>query len=191
MQLQALCTSETEDDTSIQSNVSEGKDKNAEDHVIGVKEDKVAHIVEDITGDAMSVNVDCKYEGIAQFTTSFGTEVSDTTAASLQLFDLSGIGNWPPERTAFIRDSILQAGPPKPPPSFVCLFCFVGHFYPPFTRKRIVLLYFGREVRTRLGVTFFEVSGPPVFHVKVGRPVKCLAQGHNKRTYRLVLHNLP
>ena len=33
--------------------------------------------------------------------------------------------------------------------------------------------------------------GPPVFHIKVGRPVKCLAQGHNKRTCRLVLHNLP
>ena len=32
--------------------------------------------------------------------------------------------------------------------------------------------------------------GPPVFHIKVGRPVKCLAQGHNKRTCRLVLHNL-
>ena len=33
--------------------------------------------------------------------------------------------------------------------------------------------------------------GPPVFHIKVGRPVKCLAQGHNKLTCRLVLHNLP
>ena len=33
--------------------------------------------------------------------------------------------------------------------------------------------------------------GPPVFHIKMGRPVKCLAQGHNKRTCRLVLHNLP
>ena len=70
-------------------------------------------------------------------------------------------------------------------------FCFICHFYPPFTRKRIVSLYFGREVRTRLGVSFFEVYGPPVFHIKVGRPVKCLAQGHNKRTCRLVLHNLP
>ena len=38
---------------------------------------------------------------------------------------------------------------------------------------------------------FFEVYGSPVFHMKVGRPVKCLAQGHNKRTCRLVLHNLP
>ena len=71
-----------------------------------------------------------------------------------------------------------------------CLFCFICHIYPPFTRKRIVSLYFGREVRTRLGVAFFEVYGPPVFHIKVGRPVKCLAQ-HNKRTCRLVLHNLP
>ena len=71
------------------------------------------------------------------------------------------------------------------------LFCFICHIYPPFTRKRIVSLYFGREVRTRLGVAFFEVYGPPVFHIKVGHPVKCLAQGHNKRTCRLVLHNLP
>ena len=47
-------------------------------------------------------------------------------------------------------------------------FCFICHFYPPFTRKRIVSLYFGREVRTRLGVAFFEVYGPPVFHIKAG-----------------------
>ena len=31
------------------------------------------------------------------------------------------------------------------------LFCFICHIYPPFTRKRIVSLYFGREVRTCLG----------------------------------------
>ena len=37
---------------------------------------------------------------------------------------------------------------------FFCFFCFICHFYPPFTRKRIVSLYFGREVRTRLGVAF-------------------------------------
>ena len=48
------------------------------------------------------------------------------------------------------------------------LFCFICHFYPLFTRKRIVSLYFGREVRTRLGVAFFEVYGPPVFHIKAG-----------------------
>ena len=70
-------------------------------------------------------------------------------------------------------------------------FFFVCHIYPPFTRKRIVSLYFGREVRTRLGVAFFKIYGPPVFHINVGRPVKCLAQGHNKRTCRLVFHNLP
>ena len=73
---------------------------------------------------------------------------------------------------------------------FCFVFCFICHIYPPFTRKRSVLLYFGREVRTRLGVTFFKVYGPPVCHIKVGRPDKCLAQGHNKRTCRLVLHNL-
>ena len=49
---------------------------------------------------------------------------------------------------------------------FFVFFCFICHFYPPFTRKRIVSLYFGREVRTRLGVAFFEVYGPPVFHIK-------------------------
>ena len=47
-------------------------------------------------------------------------------------------------------------------------FCFICHFYPPFTRKRIVSLYFGRDVRTRLGVAFFEVYAPPVFHIKAG-----------------------
>ena len=57
---------------------------------------------------------------------------------------------------------------------------FFYDIYPPFTTKRIVLLYFGRYVRTRLGVAISEVSGPPVFHIKAGRPVKCLAQGHNK-----------
>ena len=79
----------------------------------------------------------------------------------------------------------------RPAMLYRILFCFICHIYPPFTRKRIVSLYFGREVRTRLGVAFFEVYGPPVFHIKAGRPVKCLAQGHNKRTCRLVLHNLP
>ena len=55
-----MCTGEIEDDTNIQSQVSEGKDNNAEDDVIGVEEDNVAYIVEDITGGAMSVDVDCK-----------------------------------------------------------------------------------------------------------------------------------
>ena len=38
---------------------------------------------------------------------------------------------------------------------------------------------------------FSRFYGPPVFHIKLGHPVKCLAQGHNKRACRLVLHNLP
>ena len=45
------------------------------------------------------------------------------------------------------------------------VFVFV-HIYPPFTRKRIVSLYFGRDVRTRLGVAIFGVSGPSVLHIK-------------------------
>ena len=47
----------------------------------------------------------------------------------------------------------------------IFFFVFV-HIYPPFTRKRIVSLYFGRDLRTRLGVAIFEVSGPSVFHIK-------------------------
>ena len=75
-----------------------------------------------------------------------------------------------------------------------CLPIMLEHFavYPPFTRKEIASLYFGGDVRTILEVAISEVSWPPVFHIiKVGRRVKCLAQGHNKRTCRLVLHNIP
>ena len=45
--------------------------------------------------------------------------------------------------------------------------CIV-HIYPPYTRKRIVSLYLGRDVRTRLGVAISEVSGQPVFHIQAG-----------------------
>ena len=47
-------------------------------------------------------------------------------------------------------------------------FCFTCHIYPSFTRKRIASIYFGRDVRTRLGVAISEVSGPPVFPIKAG-----------------------
>ena len=70
-------------------------------------------------------------------------------------------------------------------------FFFIFYIYSPFTRKRIALLYFGLDVSTRLGVAIFEVYVPPVFHVKVGCPVKCLAQGHNKRTCLFVRYNTP
>ena len=70
-------------------------------------------------------------------------------------------------------------------------FYFIYHIYPPFRRKRIVSLCLGRYVCTCLGVAISEVFGPSVFHIKVGRPIKCLAQEHNKQTCRLVLHNLP
>ena len=36
-----------------------------------------------------------------------------------------------------------------------CIFFVFVHIHPPFTRKRIVSLYFGRDVRTRLGVAIF------------------------------------
>ena len=49
---------------------------------------------------------------------------------------------------------------------FICI--VFAHIYTPFTRKRIVSLYFERDVRTRLGVAISEVSGPPVFHIKAG-----------------------
>ena len=70
-------------------------------------------------------------------------------------------------------------------------FLNIVHVCPPFMRKRIVLLYFGRDIRTRSGVAISEVNGPSVFHIKTGVPVKCLAQGHNQRTCQLVLHNIP
>ena len=47
------------------------------------------------------------------------------------------------------------------------LYFFIYHIYPPFTRKQIVSLYFGRCVRTRLIVAISKVSGPPVFHIKM------------------------
>ena len=64
------------------------------------------------------------------------------------------------------------------PPHDDFLFYFICHIYSSVTRERIVSLYFGRDVRTRLGVAISEVSGPLVFHIKVGASVKCLAQGH-------------
>ena len=48
------------------------------------------------------------------------------------------------------------------------LFFVVVHVYPLLTTKRIALLSFERDVCTRLGIAFFEVSVPSVFHVKVG-----------------------
>ena len=47
-------------------------------------------------------------------------------------------------------------------------FSFIYHIYPLFTRKRIVSLYFGRYVRTRLEVAISEASGPPVFYINAG-----------------------
>ena len=66
-------------------------------------------------------------------------------------------------------------------------FFFICHMYPPFTRKRYIAMFWTVSPH-RLGVA---ISWSSVFHIKMGRPVKCLAQGHNKRTCRLVLHNLP
>ena len=49
----------------------------------------------------------------------------------------------------------------------IYFFYFVCHIYPPLTRKQIVLLYFGRNVHTRLEVAICDVSGPLVFYIKV------------------------
>ena len=46
----------------------------------------------------------------------------------------------------------------------LCFLCFICHFYSPFTRKRIVSLYFGREVRTRLGAEFTSRGITITFH---------------------------
>ena len=43
----------------------------------------------------------------------------------------------------------------------------ICHIYPPFTRKRIVSLNFGRDVRIFSVVAISELPGPPVFHTKV------------------------
>ena len=69
-------------------------------------------------------------------------------------------------------------------------FCFYLPYLSSIHWKANCILCFGRHVRNRLGVAISKVPGPPVVHIKVGRSVKCLAQGHNKRTCRLVLHNL-
>ena len=50
---------------------------------------------------------------------------------------------------------------------FIFAFFLICHIYPPFTRKRIALLYFERDDCTRLRVAISKVSGPPVFHIKV------------------------
>ena len=43
--------------------------------------------------------------------------------------------------------------------SYFSIFFLICHIYPPFTRKRIVSLYFGLDVRTCLGVAISDVSG--------------------------------
>ena len=68
---------------------------------------------------------------------------------------------------------------------------FFGIFVFHSRESELYRYVFGRYVRTRLGVAFSEVSGPPVFHIKMGCPVKYLAQEHSKQACQLVLHNLP
>ena len=50
----------------------------------------------------------------------------------------------------------------------VLIVIVIVHVYLPFTRKRTISLYFELDARTRLGVAISEVSGPPVFHLKIG-----------------------
>ena len=74
------------------------------------------------------------------------------------------------------------------PPLFIFLPIFYN-IYPPFTRKRIMLQCFVRDVRTRLAVAISEVSGPPVFH-KVERPVNPLTDTKSfmSHNYKLLCH---
>ena len=50
----------------------------------------------------------------------------------------------------------------------IFLYCIV-HVYSPFTRKWIVLLYFGQDICTRLEVAISKVFGPPVFRMPCPR----------------------
>ena len=69
------------------------------------------------------------------------------------------------------------------------MFFFLFAIFILHSQESDVSLCFGWQVRTRLGVAISEVSGLLVFHTKVERPIKCLAQEHHKRTCRLVLNN--
>ena len=71
--------------------------------------------------------------------------------------------------------------------SEVCHFC---HICPPFTRKRIVSLFWTVSPHS-LGSCYFRGVWTTCLPHKGGGPVECLAQGHKKRACWLVLHNLP
>ena len=64
--------------------------------------------------------------------------------------------------------------------AFPIMTFFIAYFYPSFTGRRIVLQSFGRDVRTRLQVAISEMSGPLVFHIRVGafREVLCPRTQH-------------
>ena len=61
-------------------------------------------------------------------------------------------------------------------------------------RESELYCYLAADVRTRLEGAISEVpleTGTPVLYIKSKRLVKRPAQGHNKRTCRLVFHNIP
>ena len=70
-------------------------------------------------------------------------------------------------------------------------FFFTYHIYLPFTRKQIVSICFGRYVRTRFRVAIYNVSGPPVFHMKMGLPFSALPNDTTNELDGLFSHNLP
>ena len=75
---------------------------------------------------------------------------------------------------------------------FVCFVLFYLPYLSSIHEKANCIAILWTVSPHSLGSCLFRgFYGPPVFHIKVGRPVKCLAQGHNKRICRLVLHNLP
>ena len=99
---------------SIPSSISKFNDNSA----IAVEKDNVAD-VKDMTRNATnSIARSNQFQDSEQPVVTFdNAEGSHNATVSVQSFDLGDIGNWPQEKTAFIRDSILQAGLPKPPPS--------------------------------------------------------------------------
>ena len=60
--------------------------------------------------------------------------------------------------------------------AFLRTFLFFYHVYSLFARKRIVTLYFGRDVCTRLGVAIFEVWGTCLARKGRGVSLSALSQ---------------
>ena len=120
---------------SLPSSISKFNDNSA----IAVEKDNVAD-VKDMTRNATnSIASSNQFQDSEQPVVTFdNAESSRNATVSVQSFDLGDIGNWPQEKTAFIRDSILEAGPPKPPPS--------NFVYPKTNDRQFNSLHFYRKL---------------------------------------------